>query len=294
MVNVSSEPSVGGTRTDNNLTELTVTPGYFDTLGVPMLAGRNFTLDERGEKLTVCILSRSAAEYFFPGGDALGGTVTMGKDAKLRVVGIVGDTLYNDLRQKAPRMMYRPFLEGSLENPFASFAVRARDTGTAVSAVRNAFRELAPDVAVDKPVTMRELVASSMGRERMVAMLAGFFAMLTLALTGIGLYGVMNYGVVRRRTEIGVRMALGATPGGVVAMILREAMRLVLPGVALGAVGMWAAIRLLNVLLFGVRPLDPWLCAASVAVLLSTAVLACTLPARRAAGVHPVEALRFE
>ena len=163
-----------------------------------------------------------------------------------------------------------------------------------MGAVRNAFRELAPDIAVDKPVTMRELVVSTMGRERMVALLAGFFALLTLALTGIGLYGVLNYGVVRRRTEIGVRMALGATPGGVVKMILREAMRLVLPGVALGAAGVWGATRLLKTLLYGVKPLDPWLCAASLAALACVAVLACVLPARSAARVHPMEALRFE
>ena len=191
-------------------------------------------------------------------------------------------------------MIYQPYLQGQMWNPYAEFEVRARDAGTAVSAVRNAFRELAPDVAVDKPVTMRELVASSMGRERMVALLAGFFAVLTLALTGIGLYGVLNYGVVRRRTEIGVRMALGATPGGVVKMILREAMRLVLPGVALGAAGVWGATRLLTTLLYGVKPLDPWLCAVSLAALGCVAVLACVLPARRAARVHPMEALRFE
>jgi predicted permease len=291
---VSSQPSAGGRRTDESLTTLAVTPGYFDTMGVPVVAGRGFTLDDSGDTRTVCILNRSAAEYFFPGGNAIGETVTKDKKTTMRVVGVVGDTLYNDLRQKAPRILYEPFLQGGMWNPYAEFAVRAPEAGIAVSAVRNAFRELAPDVAVDKPVTMRELVTSSMGRERMVAMLAGFFALLTLALTGIGLYGVLNYGVVRRRTEIGVRMALGATPGGVVKMILREAMRLVLPGVVLGAAGVWGATRLLKTLLYGVKPLDPWLCALSLAALVAVAVLACVLPARRAARVHPMEALRFE
>jgi len=147
---------------------------------------------------------------------------------------------------------------------------------------------LAPDVAVDEPVTVRELVMSTMGRERMVALLAGFFALLTLALTGIGLYGVLNYGVVRRRTEIGVRMALGATPSGVVRMVLREALQLVLPGLVLGAAGVWGVTRLLETLLYGVKPLDPWMCAASMAVLAAVAVLACM------ACVDPMDALRFE
>lgn len=291
---VSSQPDTGGTRTDNSMTTLAVTPDYFDVFGIPLLAGRNLTLDDKGDKTTICILNRSAAEYFFPGGNAIGGMVTADKDTKVRVVGIVGDTLYHDLRQKAPRMLYEPFFQGSMFNPYASFEVRSRDTGTALSAVRNAFRELAPDVAVDKPVTIAELVTSSMGRERMVALLAGFFALLTLALTGIGLYGVLNYGVVRRRTEIGVRMALGATPGGVVKMILREALRLVLPGLLLGAASVWGATRLLKTLLYGVKPLDPWLCAASLVALACVAMLACVLPARRAARVHPMEALRFE
>ncbi|KAA6461024.1 FtsX-like permease family protein [Acidobacteria bacterium AB60] len=294
MEQVSSQPASGGIRTDNSLTELSVTPGYFATLGVPILQGRNFTLDERGEQPNVCILNRSAAEYFFPDGGALGSALTMGKDIRMRVVGIVGDTLYNDLRQSAPRIIYQPLLQGGLSHPLLVFAVRASDPGTAVSAVRNSFRELAPDLAVDKPVTMTELVASAMARERMMAFLAGFFALLTLTLTGIGLYGVLNYSVVRRRTEIGVRMALGATPGGVMTMILRDAMRLVLPGVALGGAGVWAVTRLLGSLLYGVRPLDPQMCALSVAVLVATALLACALPARRAAAVHPVEALRFE
>jgi len=294
MMPASSDSSSGGTRTDGNLTTLAVTPGYFDTMGVSLLQGRDFANDDHGDDHTVCILNRSAAEYFFNGGNAIGGMLSIDKKTRLRVVGVVGDTLYNDLRQKAPRILYEPFFQGDMWNPGAEFEIRTRNAGTAVSAVRNAFRELAPEVAVDKPVTMRELVASSMGRERMVAMLAGFFALLTLALTGIGLYGVLNYGVVRRRTEIGVRMALGATPGGVVTMILREAMRLVLPGVALGVIGVWGATRLLQSLLYGVKALDPWLCAASVVVLLATAVMACVLPARRAAAVHPMEALRFE
>lgn len=289
---LSQLPS-GQTRTDESLTELSVTPGFFDTMGVPILQGRDFTRDDRGDDPTVCILNRSAAEYFFPGGNAIGSALTIGQKTKVLVVAVVADTLYKDLRQKPPRILYEPYLE-TFWNPYAQFEVRTRDPGTAVTAVRNAFRALAPDVAVDNPLTMRDLVASSMGRERMVALLAGFFALLTLTLTGIGLYGVLNYGVVRRRTEIGLRMALGATPGGVVSMILREALRLVLPGLALGAVGVWAATRLLISLLFGVKPLDPWLCAASLAALLCVAMLACVFPARRAAGVHPMEMLRFE
>jgi len=293
LMPVSSQTPKGAARTDESMTALAVAPGYFNTMSVPLVAGRDFSRDDRKETGQVCILSRSAAEYFFPGESVVGRLVTVGDDTRSRVIGVVNDTLYTDLRHKAPRILYQPYL-GTFWNPFAAFVVRAHDTGTAVSAVRNAFHELAPDVAVDKPVTMERLVRHTMGREQMVALLAVFFALLTLALTGIGLYGVMNYGVVRRRREIGVRIALGATPGGVLRMILREALLLVLPGLLLGVAGVWGATRLLKTLLYGVKPLDPWMCALSVLVLAMVAVSASALPARRASSVHPSEALRFE
>lgn len=289
----STLPS-GAIRKDGGLTSLLVMPGYFRTMGIPILEGRDFTMGEGRNTAPVCILSRSAASFFFPGGNAVGASLTIRNGVKARVVAVAGDTLYSDLREPAPRIIYEPYLGGSWGNTNAKIAVRSRDSATAVSAVRSAFRELAPDVAVDQPVTMTDLVERTMGRERLVALLSGFFALLTLALTGIGIYGVLNYGVVRRRAEIGIRLALGASPSGVVAMIVREAVRLILPGVLLGAGGSWAATRLLKTLLFGVKPLDPWMCAVSLAVLLGAAALACVLPARRAASVHPMEALRFE
>jgi putative ABC transport system permease protein len=118
--------------------------------------------------------------------------------------------------------------------------------------------------------------------------------MLTLVLSAIGMYGLLNYSVIRRKREIGVRMALGASRRGVVRLVIREAMWMVLPGITLGAVGAWAISRFVRSLLFGVKPLDPWVLAASASVLLATAVIACLLPARRAAAVHPMEALRIE
>jgi predicted permease len=290
----SSTLRSGEIRKDRSMTSLSVTPGFFQTLGIPILEGRDFTLDNRGDAAPVCILSRSAARYFFPAGNAVGSTLAMGENKNVRVVAVVGDTLYSDLREPAPRIFYQPFLEGSMWNPFAKIAVRARDTGTAVAAVRGAFRELAPDVAVDQPVTMTELVRRTMGREQLVAILASFFALLTLVLTGIGLYGVLNYGVVRRRTELGVRMALGASQAAVVRLILREAFMLVLPGLLLGAAGAWGATRLLSSLLFGVKPMDPWMCAVSLTLLLAAATSACLLPAWRAARFQPMDALRFD
>jgi predicted permease len=292
----STLPS-GEMRKDNSLIDLSVTPDYFKTLRIPVLGGRDFSSGDKQGAPRVCILSQSAAQYFFPGGNAVGSMLTMQadhKDTPRQVVGVVGDTLYNGLRDAAPRLVYLPYLAGSGWSPNGYLAVRASDTAAGIAAVRSAFRELAPDVPLDEPVMMSALVAGSVGRERLVAVLASFFAFLTLTLTAIGLYGLLSYGVIRRRTEIGIRMALGASRAGVVRLILADSSRLVLPGIFLGAAGIWAATRLLDTLLYGVKPLDPWICMASVALLLFCASAACILPARRAASVHPLESLRFQ
>jgi predicted permease len=287
----------GAVRKDEDITSLSVMPGYFETLGIPLLAGRGFTLNDQGDAPPVCILNRSAADYFFPGGRAAGSMLTleaMGKPSSVQVVAVVGDTLYSDLREAPPRIVYQPYLGRGQFNPLAKVAVRARDTAAAVTAVRTAFRELAPEVALGKPETMKELVGATVSRERLVAVLASFFALLTLTLTAVGLYGLLSYAVVQRHREIGVRMALGASRAHVARLILLDAIRLVVPGLILGAAGAWGATRLLRTLLFGVKPLDPLMCAASLALLLAAAVASCVLPARRAACVHPMEALRFE
>jgi ABC-type antimicrobial peptide transport system permease subunit len=222
--------------------------------------------------------------------------VTMGTEAKnpkARVIGVVGDTLFMGFRDEAQPTLYLPFL-ASRGNQNMQFAVRSRSAKVGDAAVKRAFKELAPDVPLYETLTMTQMVGGSVSRERMVALLAGFFAVLTLVLSAIGMYGLLNYSVIRRKREIGVRMALGASRSGVVRLVIREALWMVVPGIALGAVGAWAASRFVRSLLFGVKPLDPWVLTASTAVLLATAVIACLLPARRAAAVHPMDALRTE
>jgi predicted permease len=285
----------GETR-QKDILEPTAAPDYFRTLGVPLLEGRDFTTDDKEGAPKVCILSRSAAQYFFPGQNAVGQMITMGteeKDPKARVIGVVGDTLVMGFRDEPKPTVYKPFLV-SRQNQYLEFAVRSRNAAVGDAAVRRAFKEIAPDVPLFETVTMGQLVDGAVSRERMVALLAGFFAVLTLVLSAIGMYGLLNYSVIRRKREIGVRMALGASRRGVIRLVVREAMWMVVPGIALGAVGAWAASRFVRSMLFGVKPLDPWVLAASAGVLLATAVIACLLPARRAAAVHPMEALRME
>ena len=300
MSGASSKLPSGEMREVKMMIQLSVTPGYFATLGIPLLEGRDFAgQDKQVGAHPVCILSRSAAEYFFPGQNAVGqridlGVGSLGDRSSTEVVGVAGDTLYNGFRDTARPMMYVPYLGGGIWNPFAEFAVQSENTSAGEAAVREAFKEIAPDVPLYETRTMRQLVGKAVGRERMMALLAGFFAVLTLVLSAIGMYGLLNYSVIRRRREIGVRMALGASRVGVVRLVLKEALWMVVPGLVLGGVGAWAAARFVRSLLFGVKPLDPWVLAASAAVLLTTAVIASLLPARRAAGVHPMDALRSE
>jgi predicted permease len=272
-------------------------PGYFQTLGIPLLSGRDFTTNDKTGAQRVCILNRSAADYFFPGRNPVSSTLRLGNDPKdpaAEVIAVVGDTHYSDLRESAPRLLYESYIGGNFWNSSATVSIRSGNTAAAVSAVRQALRQLAPDVAIDNPVTMPQLIAASVSRERLVAVLAGFFALLTLTLTAIGLYGLLSYAVVRRRTEIGIRMALGASRSAAVWVVLSDAMRMVLSGLLLGSIAAWATTRLLGSLLFNIKPLDPWACAASLALLMAAAILACVLPASRAASVDPMEALRSE
>lgn len=297
IVSASSILPSGQVRKDDSLIDLSVSPGYFKTLGIPVLGGRDFSSGAHEGAPHVCILSRSAAEYFFPHQNAVGKMLTQksaGKDTSIQVVGVVGDTLYNGLRDSAPRLIYLPYLSAAGWDPRVQIAVRASDRASGIAAVRAAFGELAPDVGLDEPVMMSDLVSGSVGRERLVAVLAGFFAVLTLTLTAIGIYGLMSYGVLRRRKEIGIRMALGASRASVARLVVDQAMWLVLPGLALGAIGIWAGTRLLGTLLFGVKPLDPWMSAASFALLLGCALAACAIPAWRASSVDPLESLRLD
>jgi predicted permease len=297
LMSASAILASGEVRRDDSLMDLSVSPDYFKTLGIPVLGGRDFSPGVHQGAPQVCILSRSAAEYFFPHQNAVGKMLTQksaGRDTRREVVGVVGDTLYTGLRDSAPRLIYLPYLSGAGWNPQGQIAVRASDRASGIAAVRAAFGELAPDVGLDEPVMMSDLVSGSVGRERLVAVLAGFFALLTLTLTAIGIFGLMSYRVLRRQKEIGIRMALGASRASVARLVVDQAMWLVLPGLALGAIGIWAGTRLLGTLLFGVKPLDPWMSAASFALLLGCALAACAIPAWRASSVDPLESLRLD
>jgi putative ABC transport system permease protein len=277
-----------------------ITPGWLDTFGTPILAGRDvLTTDTKAAPLVV-IVNQAFARKFLSNATPLGRVVKVGggvTEQSLEIVGLVADAVYRSLRDPVPPTMYIPLAQldnGSRPAPASmSVAVRSASDSPALLArtVAQAIARVNPDLAV----TFRPLadqVNASLTQERLVAMLAGFFGALALLLAGLGLYGITAYAVSRRRTEIGIRMALGAAPGGVVRLVLERLIVLVGAGIAGGcALSLWAA-QFVSTLLYGLQPRDPETMFAAASALAAVGALAGWLPAYRASRIDPAEVLR--
>jgi predicted permease len=275
---------------------LVVAPDYFHTLGVPLLSGRTFTDRDDANAAQVAIVSEATARYFWPGQDAVGKHIRdVCGDEKTwcQVVGVVGDIKQHHLEQASKMAVYTPFSQ----DPWAFFALVVRtkmEPVSAASAVETAIHAVDPDEPVYNVRSMRDVEAASLSPQRLQIALIGLFAGLALVLACMGIYGVMAYSVAQRTSEIGVRMALGAQTGSVLGLILGEGLRLALLGAGIGLVGSSFAARLLSGMLFGVTPSDPMTFAVVAMVLVTVAMVACYLPARRATRVDPLVALRYE
>ena len=275
--------------------------GYFSTVGTRLLGGREFAADDADR--SVCVLNQSAAKQLFGGANAVGETLkseyTEDKwTAVCRVVGIVEDARYSSLRDPAPATIYfaagAPALrDGGFSNNFVFFLRAANDVNS-MSAYRAALKEYAAGTAYAVFLPLRDQVDQSLGSERLISLLSSAFAGVALLLSGIGIFGLLALRVQQRRQEIGVRMAIGADRSDVLRMILGEAVGIIGVGTLLGVVMAAACGALVRRFLYGVTVSDPWVAAGSVGVLLVVGLVAAALPARRAASVNPVEALRAE
>jgi predicted permease len=269
---------------------------FFETMGISLLRGREFTPGDDANSPKVAILNDTAARFYFPGVDPLGQIVHMSWDSQgppMQVVGVVRDSKRQDLRQPAPRILYLPFLQ--YNQPYMTLEIRtAGDPNAVASSVRQAFREISRDFPVWEIKTMRTQIDQGLVQERLVATLSSFFGLLALLLSAIGLYGTLSYAVTRRTSEIGIRMALGARQADVLWLVLREASVLVLVGVVVGLLAATAMSRLISSMLFGLTPADPMALIIATSALLAVAWLAALLPARRASKVDPIVALRCE
>jgi predicted permease len=274
-----------------------VSPGYFGTLGIRLLRGRDFTQEDGRGAPRVTIINQALADRLFPGKDPLGqrlhDVASPGRPADMLVVGVVSNVRSGQLRQDARRMYYESLaqqdeLAGSLE-------VRAAGEPAAlVEAVRRTLHQVQPDLPVLRVRTMRSQVEHALGAERVMAALAAAFGLCALFVVSIGLYGVISHWATQRTAEIGLRMALGATAGRVRWLVLRQALVLVAAGVVLGVPAAVASARLLRGALFGVPPVHPSSLAGAALVLFTVGAAAAYLPARRASRIDPMTALRSE
>jgi FtsX-like permease family/MacB-like periplasmic core domain len=270
-------------------------PTYFDTMRIPLYQGREFTWSDTTASGLKVILNQSAAQLLFPGRQALGQQVVSGEDKKnvYEVVAVVGDTKYRDMRTAAPPAAYVPMLQDEQKKPSLSAVVRV-DGPQAALAARSLALRLAPTIPAPTLTTMDEVLNDSMSAERMMALLALFFAGCALLVTAIGLYGTLAYATARRTSEIGIRMALGAQRTGVLAMVFWENALIALAGAAAGLVAALFASQALASFLYGTSPRDPWVLAGSVAALTAIASAASLLPALRASRIEPIAAIRCE
>jgi putative ABC transport system permease protein len=275
-----------------------ISPGWMTTYGTRLIAGRDFTDADRQGTPHVLLVNETFAKKFFPGRSPIGQRVRevgdpVRKPPEREIVGVVGDAVYASLRQAVPPTMYQALAQD--ENPGSSMTLHVRAaTGSPVLMTRS-IAETIGQLDKDIALTFRPLTShleSSTNQERVVAMLSGFFGVLALLLAAVGLYGMMSYSVSRRRSEIGIRMALGAAPSGVIALVLRRAAVLIIGGiVAGGGIALWAA-KFVSPLLFGLQPRDPVTLAAATLVLTVIGALAGWLPARRASRIDPAAVLR--
>ena len=290
---VQGRPFVRGEQ--NNVNRIRVAANFFETMGIPLLTGRGFTAADSLAAPRVAVVNEAAVRKFFANENPLGRRFGSNPETsdEIEVVGVVRDAKYNSVRDDAPATMYVPYTQGPVGG--MAFGVRtASDPAAAVNAIREAVRQVDANVPLMNVSTQMEQIEGRIGQERLFAQAYALFGGLALVVAAVGLFGVMSYSVARRVNEIGVRMALGARRLDVVQMILRESTVLVAAGIAVGIAAALASSRLIAALLFGLQPTDPATIAIAVLVLITVSALASYLPARRAARVDPMVALRAE
>lgn len=266
-------------------------PDFLDTMGIHVLAGRMFTQQDRGH--STAVLSESAARKLWPGQDAVGRSFQTGDDKACTVVGVIADARSEDLSAAPVAIVYYPYWQWPQLSNF--YALRTSKDPTAVAGeVRRVFGELEPEAAITDVETMDEVVGSSVADRQFEFNLLLAFAAAALLLAALGLYGVLSYSVAERTREIGVRIALGARRESLYLLVFRQAALPVLTGMAGGLAVAWVCGQLIASLLFHVKPYDAGSTLLVIAVLAVTVIAACYWPARRAAHVEPMQALRME
>jgi putative ABC transport system permease protein len=272
-----------------------VTPSWMSVMHVPLVRGRNFTRDDRAGVQKVVLVNETAARKFWPGQDPIGRPVSVGQGGFWKdtayVVGVVGDVRFGSLDSAATPDVYISYYQ-SPRGRMMLLLRSAGDAGALGAPARQTVREMLPSSPVYEMRTMQERVADAMRYARFSAIILALFGLVALGLATMGTYGVISFGVAQRTREIGIRVALGASRSELLRMIVRQGLALAIVGGAIGLVAALAATRVLRSLLYEVVPTDPLTFAAILAVLVLAVLVASWIPARRAATIHPSEALR--
>ena len=273
-----------------------VSPDYFQTMGIPLRKGRSFEKNDTAASPRVAVVNETFVRKFLNGANPIGQTLRTIEEPEYpstvyEIVGVIPDTKYNDIRGEIPPMAFAPATQFPAKRPWVQMVIYS-NTSPAAS-IQSKLAQAHPEV-VPRFSDFQQDIRGGLVRERLLAMLSGFFGFLAALLAMVGLYGVISYMVARRRNEIGIRVALGANRRQVLSMVMREAARLLVIGLSVGIVLSLIAGRGAESLLFGLKPHDPFTLLGSIGLLAGIAALASFLPARRAAKVEPMVALRYE
>jgi predicted permease len=279
------------------LRQVAVSPGFLATVGTPLVAGRDFNEMDTDKAPQVAILNETMARFFFGSENPVGQrfSATGESGFPIEVVGVVKDAKLGTPRDRRGAW-YFPYRQNSRFLRL-NWCVAVRTSGPPsgfATSIRQALHDLDPNLPVLKVTTIEGQLDHVLAQERLMAMLSGFFGVLATLLSALGLYGVMSYTVTRRVSEIGIRLAMGATPQGVLRLVLKESVTLILGGIALGVPFTVAVTRVISTWLFGISPMDPLTMAGVLILVLAVGMLAAFLPAHRASRVDPMTALRCE
>ncbi len=267
---------------------------FFQTMGIPIVAGRSFNAQDSATSVKVAIINQALARKRFPGVNSLGRRFKAEGDEWIQIVGICANTHYMDLRDEPPPQFFLPYVQQADIGGMVYEIRTGMSPAMMAPSLRRVIRSVDPDLPMIDLRTQREQINATMQMERAFAALTAGFGVLALALACVGIYGIMAYSVAQRTNEIGIRLALGAQPGQVRSMILRESTWITAAGIAVGLGGALELTRVVKSMLYGVKTNDPVTLGAGVALLLGIAFVATWIPARRAASVQPMDALRHE
>jgi predicted permease len=287
-----------------------ISPGYFNALGIPLLMGRDFDQRDEGARprppkgqrdtgeYGVAIVNERFAKHYFGTSNPIGRHIGFGSDpgtqTPMEIVGVVRDSKYTGVRDETQRQAFFPYLQQREPGGFTAYVRTSQSAESAFGQIREVLRQLDPNLPISGTRTLETQVAYSLRNDRLVAMLSTVFGGLATLLAVVGLYGVMAYTVSRRTREIGIRMALGARTGNIGWLVIREVLTIVTIGMAIGLPAAWWLSRYVSAQLYGVQATDPLTVAAAVALLSIVALLAGLIPSARAARVSPTTALRYE